>query len=182
MLVNQQEAFTQGLGYDSLAEKLITEQLDQLSAAIRQINHRLDGLANEHYENTFKQLQTIPGIGPRTAVMLLCITDGFNKFDTARKLASYVGICPRVWQSGSSVNGRGSICKLGCAHLRKLLYMCSWTAKKCNPACAAMYDRMKDKGKPEKVIKVAIAHKLLRQAFAVGKKKQRFNEEKAMAA
>jgi len=35
---------------------------------------------------------------------------------------------------------------------------------------------------PEKVIKVAIAHKLLRQALAVGKSQQPFDEKKALAA
>jgi len=42
--------------------------------------------------------------------------------------------------------------------------------------------RLKAKGKPKKVIKVAIAHKLLRQAFAVGKKGEPFSAKKAMAA
>jgi hypothetical protein len=41
---------------------------------------------------------------------------------------------------------------------------------------------MKNKGKPERVIKIAIAHKLLRQAFAVGKTGQTFDKEKALAA
>jgi len=31
-----------------------------------------------------------------------------------------------------------------------------------------MYERLSAKGKPEKVIKIAIANKLLRQAFAIG--------------
>jgi hypothetical protein len=45
-----------------------------------------------------------------------------------------------------------------------------------------MYNRLKSRGKPEKVIKVAIAHKLLRQAFAVGSKCEPFRKEKALAA
>ncbi|MGD8747796.1 MAG: transposase [Balneolaceae bacterium] len=113
---------------------------------------------------------------------MLTITDGFRRFDNPRKLASYVGLCPRIWESGSSVKGRGSISKIGCPQMRKLLYMCSWAAKTCNPGCRQMYNRLKKKGKPEKVIKVAIAHKLLRQAFVVGRKCEFFNEKKAMVA
>ena len=41
---------------------------------------------------------------------------------------------------------------------------------------------MKEKGKPERVIKIAIAHKLLRQAFAVGKRCEPFDLKKALAA
>jgi transposase len=42
-----------------------------------------------------------------------------------------------------------------------------------------LYDRLKSKGKPEKVIKIAIAHKLLRQAFAVVLKGQNFDPKMA---
>ena len=39
-----------------------------------------------------------------------------------------------------------------------------------------MYDRLKVKGKPERVIKVAIANKLIKQIFAIGKSNQNYNE------
>ena len=64
---------------------------------------------------------------------------------------------------------------MGTGKLRKLLYLCSWSAKRCNVYCKEMYERLKAKSKPEKVIKIAIANKLLRQAFAVGKYGTEFN-------
>jgi transposase len=181
IITGQTEAFSQ-CPADPLVMELLGEQRERVRQGIQRVDRRLQALATEHYQAQLEALLTIPGIGPKTAIMLLAITDGFRRFDSARKLASYVGICPRVWQSGSSVKGRGSICKLGCAPLRKLLYMCSWTAKRCNPACKQLYQRLAGKGKPEKVIKVAIAHKLLRQAFAVGKNQEPFDKKKAMAA
>ena len=54
--------------------------------------------------------------------------------------------------------------------------MCTWTAKKCNKGCVTMYERLKEKGKPERVIKVALANKLLKQAFAIATSKQKYNE------
>jgi hypothetical protein len=39
-----------------------------------------------------------------------------------------------------------------------------------------MYERLKKKGKPERVIKIALANKLLKQAFAIAKNKIMFNE------
>ncbi len=56
------------------------------------------------------------------------------------------------------------------------MYISSWTAKFYNKACANLYDRLKAKGKPERVIKVAIANKLLKQAFAVVKSKRMYDE------
>jgi len=181
VLNGQQEAFGQH-SVEPLVEELIAEQREQIALQLVRIERRMEALATEHYDQQLQVLLRVPGIGNKTAIHLLTITDGFRRFDSPRKLASYVGICPRIWESGSSVKGRGSISKIGCPQMRKLLYMCSWTAKTCNPGCRQMYERLKARGKPEKVIKVAIAHKLLRQAFAVGKKCEPFKAKKAMAA
>lgn len=181
VLNGQEEAFGQQ-NVEPLVRELLAEQRDQIAQKLARIDERMEALATEHYEKHLQALLTIPGIGQKTAIHLLTITDGFRRFDSPRKLASYVGICPRIWESGSSVKGRGSISKIGCPQMRKLLYMCSWSAKSSNPACREMYNRLKKRGKPEKVIKVAIAHKLLRQAFAVGNKCEPFIKEKALAA
>jgi len=131
--------------------------------------HKMFELAKLHFRQTFERLQTIPGIGPKTAVLLTLITNNFQKFEHSRQLIAYVGFSPRIYQSGTSIKGKGHICKMGSSVVRKQLYMCSWTAKFHNKACKEMYDRLKEKGKPERVIKIAIANKLLKQAFAVAR-------------
>ena len=182
ILTGQAEAFNQNKEVEPLVNELNDKMQKEVEKNITRIDRRMETLAEKHYKQVMEALLTIPGIGKKTAIELVMITDGFRRFDSARKLASYVGICPRIWESGSSVKGRGSISKLGCPQLRKLLYMCSWSAKRSNPACKKMYKRLKKRGKPEKVIKVAIAHKLLRQAFAVGSKQEPFTRKKALAA
>jgi transposase len=127
-------------------------------------------IAREEYTSTFNSLLSIPGIGAKTAAILIAVTGDFKKFDNYKQLTAYVGLNPRIFESGTSVKGRGHICKMGNSKLRKLLYMCSWSAKQVNPDCKEMYERLKAKSKPERVIKIAICCKLLRQAFAVGSK------------
>lgn len=182
ILTGQAEAFNQNKEIEPMVNELNGKMQKEIAEHITWIDRRMEILAAEHYQQVMEALLTIPGIGKKTAIELVTVTDGFRRFDSARTLASYVGICPRIWESGSSVKGRGSISKLGCPQLRKLLYMCSWSAKRSNPACRKMYNRLKKRGKPEKVIKVAIAHKLLRQAFAVGSKREPFTVKKALAA
>lgn len=182
ILTGQAEAFNQNKAIEPMVNELNGKMQKEIEAHITRIDRRMETLAEKHYQQVMEALLTIPGIGQKTAIELVAVTDGFRRFDSARKLASYVGICPRIWESGSSVKGSGSISKLGCPQLRKLLYMCSWSAKRSNSACGVMYDRLKQRGKPEKVIKVAIAHKLLRQAYAVGSKCEPFTEKKALAA
>jgi Transposase and inactivated derivatives len=182
IILGQKEAFTHTPVEDPLIKEVMDEQLNAIASAIEKLEKRLKQITLLYYQSCFEAVTSIPGIGPKTAILLISLTDGFSKFDDPRKLASYVGICPRIFNSGSSVRGRGSICKLGSSQLRKMLYMCTWTAKKCNPGCKQMYERMKQAGKPERVIKIALAHKLLRQAYAVGTSGEHFVRERAIAA
>jgi transposase len=150
--------------------------LRTIEAEVEKLNDELRTLTEQHYKESFDKLQTIPGIGPKTSIMLIVITNNFENFEDARKLSAYIGMCPRVFQSGNSVKGRGKICKMGNPRARKLLYLCTWTAQKANAQCRELKERLEQKGKPSKVIKVAMANKLLRIAFAVAKKKTAYDK------
>lgn len=92
-------------------------------------------------------------------------------------MCAYIGVSPTTFRSGSSVRGKGGIAKMGQGRIRQLLYLCTWTARTCNLACKKLYQRLQAAGKPPKVIGMAIAHKLLRQAFAVATKNVKFSSE-----
>ena len=85
---------------------------------------------------------TIIGIDKKTAMMLVILADGFERFTSGSKLCSYSGLTPVIRQSGSSVKGRPRISKIGKQKLRDLLFMCSFNACKYNKACRAIYDRI----------------------------------------
>ena len=142
----------------------------------KELNKILEQTALADYKETVERIKTIPGMGIKAAVMLILITDNFTKFENYKQLIAYVGFSPRIYQSGSSVRGKGHICKMGNGQIRKILYMCSWSAKKCNKGCITMYNRLKEKGKPERVIKIALANKLLKQAFAIATKQLNYQE------
>ncbi len=86
-----------------------------------------------------------------------------------RELCSYAGLTPKIRQSGTSINGRARISKIGNQKLRNLLFMCSFNACKYNKACKAIYDRIVAKGKSKKLALIAVCNKLLKQAFAIAK-------------
>lgn len=58
-------------------------------------------------------METIPGIGRKTGMMLVVLTDGFERFNTASELCSYCGLTPIIRQSRTSVQGRPRISKIG---------------------------------------------------------------------
>ena len=58
---------------------------------------------------------------------------------------------------------------MGGSLIRSKLFRCSFSAKKSNAACKALYERLVAKGKNGKVALIAVCNKLLKQAFAIVK-------------
>lgn len=172
----QLEAFITTGHIDSEVNKALKSNIKSLEKKINKLEGQMLLICKTDYQESYDVLTSIPGIGNKTAIMLIVITNDFKKFKHYKQLIAYVGFSPRIYQSGTSVKGKGHICKMGKSQIRKLLYLCSWSAKRCNKTCREMYERLKAKGKPERVIKIAIANKLLKQAFAVATTKQKYLE------
>jgi transposase len=158
-------------------QQVARAQQDQITQLEKQIME----LTKQHYEAEFNVLTSIPGIGKKTAMLLILSTDGFTRFDNIKQLVAYTGIAPRIFQSGKTVNKKPKISKLGMADLRRSLFMCSLQAIKCNEACKNLYERLRQKGKAAKIALMAVSHKLLRQAFALVKNKIQFKTELSFA-
>ena len=94
-------------------------------------------------------------------------TGGFTYFDNAKQLTRYLGLSPTYQQSGTSVNVKGHINRNGDSSLRGLLYIAAMASLRCNTECKECFDRLRSNGKPGKVAVIAVANKLVRQAFAV---------------
>src|SRR5690606_34146719 len=60
------------------------------------IEERLLELVKQEQQRQLTLLQTVPGIGTRTALFLIVVTDGFSRFETGAQLCSYVGITPTI--------------------------------------------------------------------------------------
>jgi transposase len=142
--------------------KFVQKQILELQAD-------LSNVANEQFSKQIKALTSIKGIGLTLATSLIISTGGFTQFENAKQLSRYIGICPTYQQSGTSINIKGTINRNGDSDLRSLLYIASWSAIRYNQACKESYQRLKAKGKPSKVALIAVANKLVRQAFAICK-------------
>lgn len=156
--------------------KSLERSLNALKKEIKQLETRLLELVKAHQQEQLTLLKGIPGLGNKTAIMLIVMTDGFSKFERAGQLCSYVGITPTIRVSGSSVRGRSRISKVGNKKLRNLLFLCSFSACKYNRACREVYERIVAQGKSKKLALVAVCNKLLKQAFAIAKSGLQYNE------
>lgn len=171
----QKEAFNQNPIKSETLEKSINSILEIIDQEIKQIEKRMESIIKTHHQEMFDQLKSIPGMGSKTALLLIVISGGFSKFNNHKKLASYVGISPRIFESGTSVKGKSKICKMGMSKIRALLYMCAWSAKRCNKSCKELFDRLVEKGKSKKLALIAVVNKLLKQAFAIATKKEYYS-------
>lgn len=153
--------------FDSKCRKSIEQTIAFLERQIKHLEEDLSVLARREYKKQMELLTSIKGIGITLAAALIMATGGFTYFDNAKQLTRYLGLSPTYQQSGTSVNLKGHINRNGDSSLRSQLYVAAFASLRCNAQCKACYDRLRSNGKPGKVAVIAVANKLVRQAFAV---------------
>lgn len=173
---NQLEALEQMPHVSQQALQALDTLLETLDEQIQQLEKSLADKAQEQSGEQLENIVSIPGIGRKTAIQLLIITHGFTRFENCKQLCSYIGLSPRIYESGTSVKGKPRISKLGMSRIRAMLYVCAWSAARCNLACKELYLRLLAKGKAKKLALVAVANKLLKQAFAIANSNQKYSE------
>lgn len=111
-------------------------------------------------------LQTIPGIGEKTANTILGEMPRIAEFRDVKAVAAHAGLSPKHNQSGLSP-GRSRLCKAGNARLRKALYFPAIVAMRQNPTLRIFAERLAERGKRTMVIVAAVMRKLLTIAYGV---------------
>jgi transposase len=148
----------------------LEQQIATLEQAIQDhINHHPD---LQHQRDL---LDTIPGIGPLTAALLLAEAGDLRRFDHAGQVVAFAGLNPRQHRSGTSVRGQPRLSKRGSARLRGLLYFPAISARSHNPLIAPWCDQLAARGKSSMQIIGAAMRKLLILAYGVLKSGQPFD-------
>ena len=158
--------------FDSKCRKSIEQTIAFLAKQVKHLEDDLAVLADSEYKKQMDLLTSIKGIGVTLAAALIMTTGGFTYFGNAKQLTRYLGLSPTYQQSGTSVNFKGHINRNGDSTLRSQLYVAAFSSLRCNAECRACYDRLRSNGKPGKVAVIAVANKLVRQAFAVVKQEK----------
>jgi len=111
-------------------------------------------------------LDSMPGLGPRTAEAVVAHLDDPRRFRSGKQVAAYGGLVPQQYQSGED-DRRGRITKRGPAVLRKLLVQCAWAMIRYNPWARAVYVRLSRGQARKKQAVVALARKILVRCWAM---------------
>jgi len=155
------EAATGFAFYDSF-----TTVLEALSDEIKHIERSMRGYETE----TQKLLRSIPGVGSTTAAILVAFIGDINRFATPEKLVAYIGLDCRVYQSGTSVHGKGYISKRGNGYLRHILFNAAFVARRNNPDLKRYHEQKMREGKHYFSALCAVERKLVHLIYAVWKR------------
>lgn len=148
----------------------LDEQIEHVESEIAKHIKNDPDLRERH-----RLLTTIDGIGETTASAILAEAPNLEEFHSSKAVAAFAGLSSRTRSSGTSVKGRGAICKVGNARLRKALWWPAITAMRCNPRLRALAERLRAAGKPNKKIIVAAMRKLLVIAYGVLRSRRPFD-------
>lgn len=132
--------------------------------------------SDEVLADNFAILQSISGIGEKSAIRLLSLVQ-FERFKNGRQVGCFAGLTPKECESGTSVHMKTQISRIGSSELRGALYFPAMVARQHNPQLREFADRLAQRNKPPKVILCAIARKLLVLATTLIAKQEFYNPD-----
>jgi transposase len=148
---------------------MLNNQVAELEADIKKTIDNDDDLKGKR-----DLIESIDGIGPTTSATLLAETPHIEKFESAKALTAFAGVCPQIQQSGRSIS-KSRTTKIGNRAIRKVLYMAALAALRSNAVIKAFADRLRERGKRKMEIVVATMRKLLVLVFGVLKTRRPFD-------
>ena len=140
-----------------------TDILDCIEQKMKEVEKQL----RQYNKPTQKLLQTIPGVGPLSAVACISEIQDITRFKTPTQLIAFIGIDPKVHQSGSSIDKYRKISKRGNKILRTRLYNACSVAVLHDNQFKEYFHKKKDQGKPYRVALVATMNKMARVIHSV---------------
>jgi transposase len=144
---------------DSLLDTL-NDQIAEIEGELASALHQ-----DENWAAAAERLQTSTGVGRLTASWILVTTLNFTLCPTPEAAASHAGLAPYVRSSGSSVRGRAQIGQFGNRHLRRALYLATFTP--CATTRSSRHStidggQVESQRKSRAVLRVAVKHYTLR--------------------
>jgi transposase len=159
--------------------------LDQIAGNTERISVKTEMIKQLAAQtNTARQLQTMPGVGPLTAMAIEAFAPPMSVFKNGRAFASWLGLVPRQFSSGGKER-LGRVSKAGQADIRRLLIIgamsrLNWMGRKSIPE-GSWLSRMLAR-KPRMLVAIALANKMARMIWAMLTKGTNYRDPALAAA
>jgi transposase len=116
-------------------------EVDFLSQEIAALESELARLALSSEQ--VRRLMTVPGVSLVSAATFVAVVGDIQRFETPKQLVGYVGLDPKVRQSGEAPARHGGISKQGSAAARHMLCEAAWIAVRTPGPLRAFYERLR---------------------------------------
>lgn len=160
--LDEQTVTVAGTDAAGIVLRQLATQLAQLRTARAEIFEQVEALVEEHPLHDL--LTSMPAVGVRTAARIITEVTG-KHFETAGHLASYAGLTPVTWRSGTSIRGDHPS-RRGNKVLKRALFLSAFAALK-DPISRAYYDRKIAQHKKHNQALIALARRRCDVLFAM---------------
>lgn len=162
----------------NLLETSCAKSIRSLEKELEAIEQQLEQIIeqDEQLSQTYRYVRSVRCIGLVAALQLLIYTHGFKRFDNAKQLASYCGVAPFEYSSGTSIKGKTKVNHMANKTLKTALHMCAVSAVRHNPEMRTFYQNKVSEGKNKMSALNAVRNKLLHRAFACVRDKRLYAE------
>jgi transposase len=149
----------------------LNESIDEADKALKQIAER---------DPVCKLLQTMPGVGPVTAVCFATAIDDVQRFESASKVTSYLGLTPGENTTGFKTNRTG-MTKAGPIRVRWTLTQAAWSMTRCRPNDPIVQWFKQVAGRRGKKVAItALSRKMAGILYAMWRDQKSYNPSKAV--
>lgn len=175
LLVPIKEMAQSGLKEEAkVIEKSCSKSVSALEKEIKTIEVLLEKIIESETElsENYKIVRSVRCVGLVCSLHLMVYTHNFTKFDNAKQIASYCGIAPFEYSSGTSVKGKTKVHNMANKTLKTSLHMCAVSSIRHNPKMKQYMERKVSEGKNKMLIINAIRNKIVQRVFACVREKK----------
>lgn len=166
--------------FNRTSERVI-ESLTLMIERLKEEKARLEKDIDDHIDRhpqlkkDRELMASIPGVGDVVSRMMLSLIHS-RSFNNARQVSAFVGLIPRIQESGQW-KGRSRLSKQGPSRIRAKLYMASVVCVQWNPDIKAQYERLLANGKSKMQALGAAMRKLVQICFGVVKHQSEYRPQ-----
>lgn len=155
---------------------LLIDKLAHIEREIAEIHRIMEEVVESHevIRLMVERIMSIPGVGRLSAIILTATIADISRFPSEKALAAYIGLVPRVRDSGESIN-HGRITKKGSSLARSILVQNAWALLKCkNGPFKEFYTALAYRSCRAKAI-IAVARKIVTITYVLLKNNKEFD-------
>lgn len=152
-----------------MLEKTNKPVIASLKQAIKEIDKQIQQTIRScsRLSRLFKLICSVPGIGPVLGVALLTATNAFTRLTSPKHLASYVGVAPFDYSSGTSIYRKPRVSHMADKKIKKLLHMAALSVIRAKGELQHYYRRKVQEGKSPMAVINAVRNKIIHRVCAV---------------